>query len=263
MESWLEAYRAATSAYPGFVHWDADWTLADWPSRALGVESYAHAHGIPFGIIDYGNHDDPSDASWVQNAAAHLITYLEAGGQPEAIIFQSWALHPQWLLPETDPSTFTSLIDRFFVTPPRQYTVSGTVPPGATSAVAGFRANTECDCTGSAAALSIYGASFTERDGVERVANGNLAQGWTDWGGFGSGALQLIPSDAGSGFMLQGAATASQTLGLNSVPFPVDSGGRFTLTFSARVEPSTTGYFTVVFLSASGELSRVRIPFGT
>lgn len=305
IQVWLEAFKTATGEYPPFFHWDVDWQRAeDWPQRAQAIEQYSRARGIPFGIIYNGNGDDPTDAAWVQHTDEHMAMYETlGGGRPDHVVFQSWHMHPQYLLPESDPSKFTWLVNRYFqlrtsvtlsvattaasgvlrdasgkavakapvrvlVTPAGgdgqygEYQVTGVVPPGATSAIAGLRVNAECDCGGSAK-LSLYGMRYLQAgDASSRVPNGDLKRGAAPWGAWGAAPAVIRSSDRLPGAsMFQLQATAGQTSFLNSGAFAVTAGTSFTFTVSAKVAPAATGsgYFTLVFLGASGEITRARV----
>lgn len=114
LEQWLEDYRATTGAYPDFLHLDVDFSRPDWPQAALELETYARARGIRFGIFYTGDATDRIDALWVEHAAQRALAYeRDAGGRPDDVIFQSWHDHPDYLLPETEPTTFTYLINRY------------------------------------------------------------------------------------------------------------------------------------------------------
>ncbi|SRR5712692_484081 len=115
MEEWIEAYHAASGSFFPFVHWDVSWQRSDWPQRAKSLETYSRERGIAFGMIYNGNGDESSDLEWLRNAEDHMVRYETIGaGHPQHVIFQSWNLYPKHGLPETDPSKFTHLIDRYF-----------------------------------------------------------------------------------------------------------------------------------------------------
>jgi len=114
---WLQTYRAVTGSQLSFFHFDNDFTRPGWADAAKELENFSHDLGISFGIIYLGNYDDTSDGEWVGHAEERMVTYeIQIGGRPEHVIFQSWYDHPDYLLPETDPTTFTHLIDRYFRT---------------------------------------------------------------------------------------------------------------------------------------------------
>ena len=115
--AWLDTYRSVIGEKLPFFHLDIDWLRPDWPAAAKSLETAARQRGIEFGIIYFGNYDDQSDAAWTGHAAERMAIYEgEAAGKPDHVIFQSWEDHPDRVLPESDPTTFTSLINRYFRT---------------------------------------------------------------------------------------------------------------------------------------------------
>jgi hypothetical protein len=115
MAAWLDAYREASGEDLAFLHLDMDWNRPDWPQVARDVEAVADARGVPFGVIYYGGVGPRSDAAWIQRAAEHAYIFEElTGGSPDDIVFFSWEDYPHHVLPETDPATFTGLIERYF-----------------------------------------------------------------------------------------------------------------------------------------------------
>jgi hypothetical protein len=143
------------------------------------------------------------------------------------------------------------------------YSVTGTVPAGASRATVGFRVNTECGCEGTAD-LSLYDVEYTQSHHAgSLVPNGDFAGGLKGWVLSGSGITQLRASDLGRGSMLRIRASTRQSLSADSPGFTVEAGQRFTVTFEARVGPSSvgSGYFSVVFRDGSGEIGREQIAF--
>lgn len=138
------------------------------------------------------------------------------------------------------------------------YTISGTVPSGATQAIVGFRVNRACGCSGTSD-FTLYEVRYVEgKESTNRVPNGNFSQGLQGWGLQTTGTARLEPSDRGSGQMLHVMATPAQTASINSTAFPVTAGATYTVTFAARVAPLSvgSGYFAIFFLSASDEVRR-------
>lgn len=112
---WVEAYRSVTGADLGFLHVDVDFGIPDWEQKVLQIEDYLHSEGIPFGIFYLGNNNDPSDEAWLTSAGERVKAYeLDTGGNPDHVIFASWHDHPDHLLPETEPNTFTNFITLYF-----------------------------------------------------------------------------------------------------------------------------------------------------
>jgi hypothetical protein len=112
---WVEAYRAVMGEDLAYFHLDLDYGQPNWPQRAKEIETYLRSQRIEFGLFYLGDWQDTTDAEWVARAEGRFVKYeVEYGGRPEHVIFQSWHPHPERLLPETDPSTFTFLINRYF-----------------------------------------------------------------------------------------------------------------------------------------------------
>jgi hypothetical protein len=301
---WLDAYHEVFGSQLPFFHLDVGFLVRqDWPQATKELESAARTRGIPFGLIYNGDAD--TDQEWTQSAEQRFTTYeAQYGGRPDHVIFQSWVDHPDYVLPETRPGTFTYLIDRYFrrrtalrldVSAPAsdgsrsaggtltdetgrplaalpvelsatpldgtgtfaEYSLSGNVPAGATSAVVGFRVNTECGCAG-ASEFRLYGVRYAESGGTNTVPNPGFDDGWAGWGAWGDGSVTLEPSDRAGGWMLHERASPSQFAALNSSGFRVSASGGFTLSFAARVAPLArgSGYFAIFFLGPTTEVAR-------
>ncbi len=113
LAQWLDAYEAAVGERPGFLHLDMDWSRTAWPALASGVRRAAATRGVPVGMI-YNGGAATTDAQWVAVAGARVLADEAAsGGAPDHVLFQSWMDKPDHVLPETEPTTFTALIDRY------------------------------------------------------------------------------------------------------------------------------------------------------
>jgi hypothetical protein len=111
---WVEAYRSVTGEDLGFLHLDIDFSIPNWDQKAVQIEHYLRSEGIPFGLFYIGNWEDPSDEAWLTSAGERVKAYeLAAGGQPDHVVFASWHDHPDYVLPETEPYTFTHLIKQY------------------------------------------------------------------------------------------------------------------------------------------------------
>jgi hypothetical protein len=111
---WHDTYQAVTGApFPFFIA-DMDFSDLAWPTRARALEDAARLRGMPFGIIYIGDFQDTSDGEWAAKAVDRFKVYeRENGGRPDYVLFQSWEAHPWFCLPESDPSTFTGVIDAY------------------------------------------------------------------------------------------------------------------------------------------------------
>ncbi len=109
-EAWMAAVRSAVGTQLPFFHLDLDWGRSDWAAASLRVQAYARGHGVRFGMI-YNSAFGSSDAEWLGAAQAHVLTYeLDGAGPPDDAVFQSWTDHPDRVLPEAGPNTFTHLV---------------------------------------------------------------------------------------------------------------------------------------------------------
>lgn len=112
---WLETFRAVNGFDLAFLHLDMDWSNPNWPSEAIQMEAYGNELDIPIGMIYIGNSFDQDNATWFANAGERVKRYeLEAGGQPDHIIFQSWHDKPDHVLPESDPTAYTWFVKTYF-----------------------------------------------------------------------------------------------------------------------------------------------------
>ena len=120
-------------------------------------------------------------------------------------------------------------------------------------------ASPECDCSG-LADFTLYESRFQESGGQNRVPNARFDQGLNGWGTSGEGLARLEPNGTG-GQALHVTASSGQVAAINSSDFPVTPGARFTITFAARVSPTSggSGYFDVIFLGPNREISRSTI----
>jgi hypothetical protein len=144
-----------------------------------------------------------------------------------------------------------------------EYMATGRVPAGATQAVIQISVHQDGAALGPVE-FSFYGARYSQPGGpVAQVPNGDFALGLGSWGLQPTSDLYLGPSDRGTGQVLHVAASATQSLVINSKAFAVAAGASFSATFSARVPPASAGkgYFALVFLGPTAEDSRNTIRF--
>jgi hypothetical protein len=133
------------------------------------------------------------------------------------------------------------------------YKLSGTVPVGATQAIANLNFLRQAGGTGPID-FAVYDVRYSEAgDPAQRVPNGDFSQGLQGWGGSG-GSAQVKPSDRGAGNLLQLSASPGETGLRTSARFRVTPGASFTATFTARVSASSAdaGFLGINFQDASG-----------
>ena len=114
LRRWHDTYRKVASARFPFFFADIDFSNPAWPVIVKSLEHQTRQSGMRFGIIYIGDEQDTSDAEWASKAVARFETYqVEDGGRPDYVLFQSWQPHPVFCLPESDPTTFTGVLDAY------------------------------------------------------------------------------------------------------------------------------------------------------
>lgn len=97
------------------VEWErtaCDLAATDWIGRILELESMVHADGMRFGLITNSQFGDLSDQIFGEHSLLALTTYLDRGGRPDIVEFESWYLHPIHFLPDNRPDTMTGVVAR-------------------------------------------------------------------------------------------------------------------------------------------------------
>jgi hypothetical protein len=111
-QRWVDAWQRVTGEPLAFFDFDVA-IDGDWRSSVEAMRRALKIRSVPFGLIYVG--EGNSDAEWVASAAQFASDYENKGGTvPDRRIFQSWIRFPTHALPETDPSTFTYAINRYF-----------------------------------------------------------------------------------------------------------------------------------------------------
>jgi hypothetical protein len=280
--NWFDTWRSVSGAPLAFFHVDVDWTVPNWQAAVAAVRSQVEQRGIHFGMVYNGFLTDESDSAWMAAAENHFIDYEVRAGNaaPGQVDFQSWNPHPSHVLPETDPTAFTHLIDRYFRTRTRltlgndgaqlrgilragaagvagakiqiaaqpasgdgtiaTYTISGPVPEQVHSAIVGARINSECYRCNGPNDLTVYSFQYSENTS-RKPFTWDFDKGISGWL-FGPGAP--VFDTAGPPPHTQGLhikAQPGQALGFNSTPVAVTPKAQFTLRVTARVAPMSAG----------------------
>lgn len=114
---WVEGYRSVIGEDLDYFSLDVDYSRPNWAKDVRAIEEYLRGRGIEFGIFYRGDEDDASSAEWIAKAEQRSVEYEAiAGGRPDRAIFQSWHPYPDHVLPETNPSALTYLINRYLRT---------------------------------------------------------------------------------------------------------------------------------------------------
>jgi len=292
LAEWMDAYEAAAGEPLGFLHLDVDWNRHDWPEVALEVEAEARARGVPFGMIYNGGDQFQDDEGWAQATADRMYLYEEvAGGRPDHVVIQSWFVQPARVLPDTDPSSLTGLINRYLgartqldvstdgvsinarlttidgvpvsggsltleAIPidgiPQTLERHGTVPDDVDMAEVGIRLNTEGGGPGAADLLVYEVGYYDDGDTTNRVSDPT----------FGYLAQFEIPGvsvdDLGGRSVLRLTVDAGQEVNLGTNRFPVTPGTAYRLEVQAAVpgDSAEAGFAVVVFFRGENEMAR-------
>jgi hypothetical protein len=262
---WADAYAAAAGEPLAFFHLDMDWERPDWLENAVAVEAALAGRGIPVGYIYNGGSVD-TDAGWVDTAAERMALLTAASAvPPDHEIFMSWNDRPYRVLPETDPASFTALVNRYFsprpvieasagdgtltgsviadgrgiegievsatVIPDAGVTVTssatGVVPDGASSAVWIFRVNGEGATSAADVDVRVDEVSF--RQGGDNLVPNASFDGGAGWFGYDAGRATV------GGGTIRLEAAADQVLLVDSDAFPVTPGAPFELDVTAAI----------------------------
>ena len=148
------------------------------------------------------------------------------------------------------------------------YSLNGTVPADATSAVVGVRVNEEGAGPGKADFTISEMAYRQNGESRNRVPNPDFANGLQDWG-LPAGTTLVRPTGRCAGTVLHMTATSDQSIQMNSSEFPVAAGAPFTTTFVSHIPPASvgSGYFAIFFFFSGSHSpntrgdQRVQLPF--
>ena len=112
--AWLDTFRSVSGANFPFFHLDVDWNRPRWGEEAKALEDAVRQRGIAFGMLYFGD-DGSTDRRWIELAEERMGLYESLyGGKPDQVVIQSFHDRPHHALPETDPSAFTYLVNRYF-----------------------------------------------------------------------------------------------------------------------------------------------------
>jgi len=111
---WHQAYRQVTGEPFPFFFADIQFANQAWPYLVSQLEQQTHQLDMKFGIIYIGDPADLTDAEWAAKTIARFYSYQgDSGGKTDYVLFQSWEPHPQYFLPESNPFTFTGVLDTY------------------------------------------------------------------------------------------------------------------------------------------------------
>ena len=279
-EQWFDTWQAVTGKRLAFFHFDVDWST-QWRPAATALMRALQMRLIPVGHI-YNGGGAQSDAAWIGATEAHVTDFeTHVDPPPDQANFQSWMPFPTHVLPETDPSAFTYLIDRYFrertaltltmtgatiagqlsttaapvanaslqvtVAPTTgtgqltSYTTSGVLPAGSRYVVFGARVGVE-NCAAVPLPAEFYLTDFTLDAGAAGQLHMDFTNGLAGWGIGGNPAIAQV-----EGSQLHVQVLPGQTLWLDTASLPFSAGGAaYTLTVHATIPAGSRGQGCVI-----------------
>lgn len=113
LSQWFDLLRQQLGpAAPTRLHLDIQWDRDDWSEKVGWIINTAQAHGLSYGIIYHGTARDRSDGAWMGAVKSHIVDFERSVRQrPADVVLQSWNEFPSHVLPESDPTALTSLVD--------------------------------------------------------------------------------------------------------------------------------------------------------
>ena len=264
------------------------------------MRQVAEQHQIPFGIIYDGLWQDQSDRDWVNHARGYYESIETVGNViPDHVIFQSWHSYPKHVLPESDPTTFTHLINTYFRT---RTGLSATLAAGEVSGklvgdhinpVAGAPITVTAErisgpstistftLTGTVPAtttealilicvnkcgevgtndMTIYSFAYSDSGNYRLL---DFTHGLNDWNLDPNPSVSIRAMSDANGDAMQISATSNQGTIVNTDFFTVTPGSSFVLTVRASISPSSigSGYFALIFAAGHIEKMRATLPF--
>jgi len=302
-DSWLSAYAQFTDAWQAvtgkplaFFHFDVDWSQ-EWKPATAALTQMLKKRNIPIGHI-YNGGGGTSDASWIALAEQHMADFeTHAALTPDEVILQSWMPYPKHLLPETDPTSFTYLVDQYFrgrttltlsagIAPgqgtltsaagpvanaavtltgvpltgsgtPSVYSYSDVMPAGAQYVVFGARVAVE-NCSNVPPPAEFYLTSFTLDAGAAGQLSADFSNGLTGWSIWGSPSIAQVENGT-----LHAQVIPGETMWLDSASLPFAAAGApYKLSVTATIPPGSRGsgcVFAVFQDSSVTEIARAVI----
>jgi hypothetical protein len=251
-------------------------------------------------VLYNGGEQVETDDAWAQVTAERIHRYEEVmGGRPDHVVVQSWHVHPRQTLPDTDPSTLTGLINRYFgertriqgdaITSSDGFTVDGSLTTTTGAPVAGALEVGVIPLEGSQQVLERVGTVPAGAETAEvgfRINTEAAGPGEADiriyevgyyedgdevnrvadpqfevLGQFDLEGVSVGPSDAGGGTMVRLTATPDLELNIGSDRFTVTPGAGYRFTVNAAIpESSAQAGYAGVFFFGPGEEARHIMP---
>jgi len=112
--TWLDTFRRVSGIDMSYLHAEVDYHDPAWPAKARALEDFCRKRAISFGIVYTGDEGAFKDGQWLQLVKDRMATYeFFKGGHPDDAVIESKQLCPRNLLPETDNTKFTQLVNYY------------------------------------------------------------------------------------------------------------------------------------------------------
>jgi hypothetical protein len=113
-KTWLDTFRRVSGIDMSYLHAEVDYHDSTWPEKARDLEDFCRKRAISFGMVYTGDEGSLKDGQWLQLVRDRMATYeLAKGGHPDDAVIESRQLCPRNLLPETDSTKFTQLVNYY------------------------------------------------------------------------------------------------------------------------------------------------------
>ncbi len=109
---WADAYQAATGAPLAFLRLDMNWTAPDWRPKVNAAARVLRSKGVSLQVIYNGSGRDASDQEWTSHALANARSF-ESVLMPDCVVIQTWNNFPRRVLPDSDPTTLTGMVNQY------------------------------------------------------------------------------------------------------------------------------------------------------
>jgi hypothetical protein len=111
LEEWFNAYQRETGSSLAFLRLDMAWHQR-WQQTLPELTALLRRKNIALQVIYNGNARASSDAAWMTSAVQHFQDF-EAITRPAVAAIQFWTERPSRILPETNHTSATWLINRY------------------------------------------------------------------------------------------------------------------------------------------------------
>jgi hypothetical protein len=111
LERWLDAYKQSVGEPISALQDDMQWSRP-WQDRTLMTQDMLKKRGIKYGVMFTAGGPQASDSAWIEKAKQNITAYKRVNRTSlDQVCIISWNVHPSHVLPETEPTTLTYLVN--------------------------------------------------------------------------------------------------------------------------------------------------------